>query len=184
MTAPELSRIVRLSEIGSSPRPEHIEARPAERDALVERFGLASLDRLEAELSVRREAAGVRVKGRVKAAAAQVCVVSGEPVPAEIDEPVDLLFASDSPTARPDEEIELGERDLDVLPLEGEAVDLGEAVAQSFGLALDPYPHASDEVLAAARQRLLTEEEAEARAETEKAAHNPFRVLKGGTEGQ
>ena len=179
MTTPELSRIVRLSEIGSAPRPEHIEARPAEREALVERFGLASLDRLEADLTVRREAAGVRVKGRVKAVAAQVCVVSGEPVPTRIDEPVELLFASDAPTAKPDEEIELGERDLDVVPLEGEAVDLGEAVAQSFGLALDPYPRASEEVLAAVRQRLLTEEEAEARAEADKAARNPFRVLKG-----
>jgi len=180
VTSPELSRIVRLSEIGSAPRPEHIEARPAERDALVERFGLASLDRLEADLTVRREAAGVRVKGRVTAAGAQVCIISSEPVPAKIDEPVDLLFASDSPTAKPDEEIELGERDLDVVPLEGGSVDLGEAVAQSFGLALDPYPRASDEVVAAARRRLLTEEEAEARAEAKKAARNPFRVLKGG----
>jgi uncharacterized metal-binding protein YceD (DUF177 family) len=180
---PELSRIVRLSEIGSAPRPERIEARPDERAALVERFGLATLDRLEADLSVRREAAGVRVKGRVHAEAAQICAVSGEPVPTSIDEPVDLLFASDVPTARPDEEVELAEGDLDVLPLEGESVDLGEAVAQSFGLALDPYPRAGDDVLAAARQRLLSEEEAAAQAEADKAARNPFRVLKRDAEG-
>lgn len=179
---PEFSRVVRLSDIGSAPRPEHIEAGPAERAALVERFGLASLDRLEADLGVRREAAGVRVKGRVKGEGAQVCVVSGEPVPTRIDEAVDLLFATNAPAARPDEEIELAETDLDILPLEGESIDLGEAVAQSFGLALDPYPHAPEEVLAAARRKLLTEEEAEARAAAEKAARNPFRVLKGGLE--
>lgn len=180
MTTPEFSRVVRLSDIGSAPRPEHIEARPAERDALIERFGLASLDRLEADLSIRREAAGIRVQGRVRADAAQVCVVSGEPVPTRVDEPVDLLFSTHASAARPDEEVELSETDLDILPLEGEAADLGEAVAQSFGLALDPYPHASDEVLAAARKRLLSEEEAEARAAADKAARNPFRVLKGG----
>lgn len=179
---PEFSHLVRLSEIGSTPRSERLEASPSERQALVERFALASLDRLTAELRVRSEAAGVRVKGQVQAEAAQVCVVSGEPVPVRIDEPVDLLFATETPEARPDEEIELGESDLDILPLEGGAVDLGEAVAQSFGLALDPYPHASDEVLAAARKRLTTEEEAEAQAAADKAAANPFHVLKGGAD--
>lgn len=176
---PELSRIVRLSEIGSAARPEHVEAKPAERDALVDRFALASLDSLAADLTVRREAAGVRVKGRVRAVAAQLCVVSGEPVPVSVDETIDLLFASDTPPARPDEEIELGENDLDVVPLEGESVDIGEAVAQSFGLALDPYPRASEEVLAEARRKLLSEEEAAALAAAEKTSNNPFSVLKG-----
>jgi uncharacterized metal-binding protein YceD (DUF177 family) len=182
VTAPELSRVVRLSDVGSAPRPERIEARPAERAALVDRFGLAALDRLEADMSVRREAVGVRVQGRVRAAGAQVCVVSAEPVPFDIDEPVDLLFAQHASPARPDEEVELSETDLDVLPLEGEAIDLGEAAAQSFGLALDPYPRCSEEVLADARKRLLTEEQAEAQAAADKAARNPFRVLKGGAD--
>lgn len=182
MTTPELSRVVRLSEIGTAARAEYIEANESERAALVARFGLASLDRLAAELSVRREAAGIRVKGYVKATGAQVCVVSAEPVPFETDEPVDLLFSTHATSAKPDDEVELNETDLDVLPLEGEAVDLGEAAAQSLGLALDPYPRASDEVLAEARRRLLTEEEAEAQAAADKAACNPFRVLKGGRE--
>lgn len=179
---PEFSRVIKLSDIGSASRPERIEAQPAERAALAERFALASLDRLTADLTVRREAAGVRVKGRIQADAAQICAVSAEPVPAAIDEPVDLLFASDSPTVRPDEEIELAAADLDIVPLDGEAVDIGEAVAQSFGLALDPYPRAPEAVLAAARAKLLSEEEAEALASAEKGAGNPFRRLKGGTE--
>lgn len=177
---PEFSRIVRLSEIGTAPRPERIGAKAPERAALVERFGLASLDTLDAELTVRREAGGVRVKGRMQARAEQICAVSGEPVPAAIDEPIDLLFAHELPKVRPDEEVELSEQDLDIVPLEGDAVDLGEAVAQSFGLALDPYPRASEEVLAKVRARLLSEEEAEALATAEKGASNPFRVLKGG----
>lgn len=182
MKAPELSRVVRLSDVGGAARAEHVEAGPSERAALVERFGLASLDRLEADLTIRREAAGIRVQGRVRADAAQLCVVSGEPVPIDVDEPLDLLFSTHAANGRPDEEIELSETDLDVLPLESEAIDIGEAAAQSFGLALDPYPRAGDEVLSEARKRLLTEDEAEARAAAEKAARNPFRVLKGGLE--
>ncbi|MFC3711957.1 YceD family protein [Sphingoaurantiacus capsulatus] len=176
---PEFSRLVRLSEIGGVAKAEWIEASAAERAALVARFALASLDSLRGELSVRREAAGIRVKGRVIAEGAQLCVVSAEPVPMAIDEPVDLLFAAHATEPKPDEEIELGEGDLDVLPLEDGAVDLGEAAAQTFGLALDPYPRASDEVLATARQRLLSEEEAAARAAAEKTSNNPFSVLKG-----
>lgn len=182
MNAPEFSRVVRLSDLGSAPRAEHVEARPAEREALTARFGLASLDRLEADLTLRREAAGIRLQGRVRADAAQVCVVSGEPVPTTVDEPVDLLFSAHTALTRPDEEIELSETELDILPLDGEAIDLGEAAAQSFGLALDPYPHAPDEALAAARKRLLSEEQAAMQAAADKVARNPFRVLKGGLE--
>jgi hypothetical protein len=31
-----------------------------------------------------------------------------------------------------------------VIPLEGEKIDIGEAVAQSLSLALDPYPRVAD----------------------------------------
>ncbi|MCA3255548.1 MAG: DUF177 domain-containing protein, partial [Alphaproteobacteria bacterium] len=132
------------------------------------------------ELKVRREAAGVRVSGRVTGRGAQPCAVSGLPVAAAIDEPVELLFAEGLDPARPDEEIELDADDLDVLPLEGGAVDLGEAAAQSFGLALDPYPRAAESELAAARARLLSEEAAAAQEAADKAARNPFAALKGG----
>ncbi len=76
------------------------------------------------------------------------------------------------------EEVELAGTDLDVLPLEGDALDLGEAVAQSLGLALDPYPRASDEVRAAAARFVLSEAEAEAIAAADKAAASPFAALR------
>lgn len=167
----EFSRRIRVDDIGSAPRTEALAATPAERAALARRFDLVALDRLEAELTLRREAAGIRVAGRVIAEAVQSCVISAEPVAAHIDEPVALLFVDDVAPARPDEEIELSAADCDVLPVDDGAVDLGEAVAQTLGLALDPYPRASDAVLAAARQRLTSEEEAA-------AMRNPFRKLK------
>lgn len=180
MTAPEFSRLVRLSEIGAVATAHQLTATPGEREALAARFGLLALDMLSAELKVRREAAGVRVSGRVTGRGVQPCAVSGLPVAAAIDEPVELLFAEGLDAARPDEEIELDANDLDVLPLDGGAVDLGEAAAQSFGLALDPYPRATETELAAARAKLLSEEAAAAQAAADTAARNPFAALKGG----
>ena len=176
---PEFSRTVRAHEIGSTPRTEHLVAKPVEREALARRFNMIDLARLEAELTIHRDAAGIRVRGRVSGEGHQSCVVSSEPVPARVDEPVDLLFTDAAPV-EPDEEVELSEGDCDVLPLEGDILDLGEAVAQSFGLALDPYPQADAATLAEARRHLTSEEEAAAREAEEKAARNPFAVLKGG----
>ena len=54
-----------------------------------------------------------------------------------IDEPLALRFV---PAAEPaGEEIELEESELDEIPFEGHVFDLGEAVAQSLALAIDPY---------------------------------------------
>lgn len=171
MTVPELSRKVGLHDLGSRPVTHKIEASEAERAALAVRFDLARLDKLTAEFAVKRDAAGVRVTGRVTGAAVQACVVSGADVAARIDEAVDVLAAPLD--AAPDEEIELGEADLDVVPLDGDSVDLGEIAAESFGLALEPFPRAPGAVLRAPSVTVLTETEAT-------AARNPFRVLKGG----
>lgn len=171
----EFVRMLALDEIGSGVE-RRITATPQECAALAARFDLRSLDRLDAVLTATPAPGGVRLTGRVEAEAVQACVTSGEDVPAHIDEPVALLFLHDLGPAG--EEVELHEADCDVLPLEGRSIDLGEAAAQTFGLALDPYPRASAEVLAAARKRLLSEEEAAARETAEKAGANPFAVLK------
>ncbi len=39
----------------------------------------------------------------------------------------------------PDEEIELTAGDLDVIDFDGDTVDMGEAIAQSVGLTIDPF---------------------------------------------
>jgi uncharacterized metal-binding protein YceD (DUF177 family) len=105
----------------------------------------------------------------------QSCVVSGEPVPAHVDEPLELRF---EPLDEGRDEIELEADALDVMPVDGDAIDLGEALAQALAVALDPYPRAAPDVLAKARQLLMSEEEAEARAEAAKASANPFAALK------
>ena len=174
----ELARPVALHDIGTRSTRHTVTAKPAERAALTARFGLAHLGALAAEFDVRSESAGVRVTGIVTGKAVQVCVVSGADVPASIRETVDLLFARVA--AVDAEELELSAPDLDVLPLDGDSIDLGEIAAETLGLALDPFPHAPDAALAEARARLIAEEDAAQLATEDAAERNPFRVLKGG----
>lgn len=143
MTEPEFSRTVRLDALGTTPNSLTISAGEAERAALAQRFGLLALDTLEADLTLLSEGAAVTLTGRLRARATQACTASGAPVQAAIDEPLVLAF---HPPAgeRAEAELELGESDMDVLFHDGVAIDVGEAVAQSLALALDPYPRAHD----------------------------------------
>ena len=69
--------------------------------------------------------------------------MTGEPVPAHIDEPFDIIFAPEPEQARPDEEVELGAGDCDVVFHDGSSIDLGAAIADTLALALDPYPRSA-----------------------------------------
>lgn len=143
VNANEFSHIVKLDEIGAGVLKRHLSADAGERAALAERFGLAALDGLEAELSVSRDAKGVLADGRIRARLSQYCVATGDPVPALLDEPMTIRFVTE-PAVTPGAEIELEPDDCDTMFHDGQGVDLGEAVAQSLGLALDPYPRSLD----------------------------------------
>lgn len=144
MAETEFRRPIRLDTLGDAARSLAVAAEPLEREALARRFGLLALDMLEAELTLSRDGDVVTLSGRLRARATQACVASGVPVPATIDEPIALLFRPEPAASKPDEETELDEADMDVLFHDGAAIDLGEAVAQSLLLALDPYPRAPD----------------------------------------
>jgi uncharacterized metal-binding protein YceD (DUF177 family) len=155
---PEFSRPERIDAIGERERAVSIEADAGERAALAERFGLVAVDALTAELTLRREAAGIVARGRVRGHVRQACVVTDAPVETEVDEPLALLFVADGqPEA---EEVELGAEDLDTVPLEGGAIDLGEAAAETMALALDPFPRAPGAEAALRAAGVLSEEEA------------------------
>ena len=162
---PEFSHIVRAHEIGGVAKRLMLDASDQERAALVARFGLLALDRLTAALEIKREAAGIRVIGQVHGAGAQPCVASAEPVPFLITEPIALLLTDAAPAGG---EIELASTDLDVEPLAGDSIDVGEFAAQAFALGLNPYPRLPGSVAG-----VISEDEAI-------AARSPFAVLKKG----
>ena len=166
---PELSRRVRLDELGSAAKAVDVAARPAELTVLAARFGLLALERLEGRFEVRAEAGGARLTGRIAAAGAQACGLSGEPVAFALDEPVELRFVLAAPAG---DDIELSDSDLDTMFVDGDAIDVGEAAAQSLGLALDPYPRAPGATLPPG---VLPEG-----GVVPLTRPNPFGVLKGG----
>lgn len=114
-------------------------ASEAERAALAQRFGLVRIDQMSARIDLEREAAGASAKGRLQAEIVQSCAVSGEDLPVSINEPINLHFIPARGPSAPDEEIELEAEELDEIEFEGSLFDLGEALAQTLALAIDPY---------------------------------------------
>jgi uncharacterized metal-binding protein YceD (DUF177 family) len=119
-----------------------VEADAGERAALARRFGLPGIDSLRAEIDLEQRGKAIRATGTLKAAIRQACAISGEDFPANIEEPIDLRFVEETGLPAPDDEeieIELEADDCDEIEYSGDMFDLGEAVAQSLGLSIDPY---------------------------------------------
>lgn len=155
---PEFSRTERVDAIGERERTVEIAATADERAALAERFDLLRVDRLEARFAIRRDGTGVSARGRVEADVVQPCSVTGEPVPASIDEPAELRFLPE--LAAGAEELELSADALDTIPYEGGRIDLGEAAAETMALALDPFPRCPEAADALRAAGVISEEEA------------------------
>jgi uncharacterized metal-binding protein YceD (DUF177 family) len=133
----EFSRTIDLRSLGNDPL--RIEASEAEREALARRFGIVSIGRLVAEVLLEPVKKGIEASGRLEADIVQSCAVSAEEVAVTVSEPLSLRFVPDRGPGRPDEEIELSADDLDEIEFTGTQFDLGEAVAQSLALAIDPF---------------------------------------------
>jgi uncharacterized metal-binding protein YceD (DUF177 family) len=146
MIAPELSRPLTLDAARRTREAIDIVADEAERAALARRFDLLALDRLTATLTIAVNGHAISVSGVMIASATQSCVATGEPVVAAVTVPIalKLLPAADLEVAEAAAEVELAGEDLDVVDYDGSAIDLGEIVAQSLALALDPWPRHPD----------------------------------------
>ena len=149
---------LRLDRIREGERIE-LAADERERRAIADRLGLEGLDRLEAHAVLARDGKEVRATGRIKAALEQSCIATGEPVPARIDEPFDLTFLPE-PKGRPDDEVELGADEMDVVFHDGAAIELGPAVADTLALVLNPYPRGPNADAALKAAGVLSEEQA------------------------
>jgi uncharacterized metal-binding protein YceD (DUF177 family) len=141
--SPEFSRSFRLDELGGVPRVVSISADEKERAALAARFGLIGIGMLDAEATLMRDGDIVTASGSLRAEVVQACVASGEAVPARIAEEFALRFVPVRDDVSADE-VELEQGELDEIDYEGSAIDLGEAVAQTMALALDPFPRAAN----------------------------------------
>ena len=119
---------------------QNIKANERECAALAQRFDLVGISKLEAQLKIAPEGGGMNftVSGNLEADLVQSCVVTLEPLPAHIKQSIKVHYAPAEAMGAGAAERATDEDDMEVI--ENGIIDLGELVAQHFGLALDPYP--------------------------------------------
>ncbi|MDJ0642393.1 MAG: DUF177 domain-containing protein [Erythrobacter sp.] len=140
MSATELSRPIKVRPLPGDTLV--IEADEAERTALAARFALTQVESLRAKIELEEKGKAIRATGHLDALIVQACAVSAEDFSVSISEPFVLKFmpvGMDANIDQEEEEIELEADDCDEIEYEGDTFDLGEAIAQTLGLAIDPY---------------------------------------------
>ncbi|MBS0255888.1 MAG: DUF177 domain-containing protein [Proteobacteria bacterium] len=137
MSVPEFSRPV--DRRGLPATAVIITATPAECAALAARFDLVAVKALSAEIELVAKGAEIAASGTLRASVIQSCAISGEDLAQEIAEPVTLRFVPEGAGPPPGEDVELSAEDCDEIPYAGTQFDLGEALAQTLGLAIDPF---------------------------------------------
>jgi uncharacterized metal-binding protein YceD (DUF177 family) len=141
MSEPEFSRRVPLSRVGHEPFRQEIEASKAERAALARRFDLVAVERLAADAELRRQGSDrILLRATFNAEFVQRCVVTLDPVAGAVSERFALLYG---PLELEESGVGGIEDDAAFEPLVGDAIDIGEAVAQEFALALPPFPRSA-----------------------------------------
>ncbi len=126
--------------------PVVIEPNAKELGELARAQNLVSVGSFHAELLLKDwKRGGVSVTGRVRASIVQECVVTLEPMEAQIDEEVDIVFVPEgSPLAR--DTIDEGELVLSAdasdppETFDGVTIDAGAVAEEFFALGIDPYP--------------------------------------------
>ena len=98
----------------------------------------------------------------------QACVASGAPVRATLAAPFAILFRPQTAATGGNEEIELSASEMDVVFYDQASIDVGEAVAETLALSLDPWPRSPD------ADAILREAGVKAEEEEEKG---PFAAL-------
>src|SRR5690606_3471778 len=115
-----------------------LEPDAATRGRIAKALDLASLDSFIAEITLAPAPGGWRLSGRVKASLAQICGITLEPLPVEIDAPFSISLAE--PVDEDSDEIVITLDDESPDPIEGGQVDLGQYAVEQLALRLDPFP--------------------------------------------
>ena len=160
LPSPELSKIVKLSDIGGAALTGKIVANGDQLKALASRFDLPSIEAITADYRLEAKEHEIRFTGNIRSDLHQACSVSGQPFPVSVAEDYNIIFVEKIEIAPAEEEIELATEDCDMIEYENAQIDLGEAIAQTLFLALDPYPRGPDADIAAEKTGLKSEEEA------------------------
>ena len=173
---PEFSHPISASRLSFKPATYRMAANEAERAGLAKRFGLISLSRFEAVVTLKREVGdAIRFDGEIDADLVQACIVTTDPVPARVSDVFTLIFRADIDEATADQMALDNPEDEIIEPLIGDSIDIGEAVAQQLSVAMDPYPRSvgAQSEIEVVQTALIEDDEAGAPM----ARRNPFDAL-------
>lgn len=162
MSEPEFSIIVRFDAIGRMSWPAHVTADADARAKLARRFGFSALETLEADYSLTRDGTTIVATGTIRARLAQPCIATGEPVPETVREDFAIRFVPEGKADATDtaDEIELDADECDTLPYRDERIDMGEAIAETLALSVNPYPRSPGADAYLREAGVLSEEQA------------------------
>lgn len=169
-----LSIVLQNDEIQPEGRSYKIEATAAEMAELVKRFDIIGMSKLLAEVSVSADpqTKGFRLAGTIEADLVQRCIVTLGEVAEQVRDSFELLLVSPEQAEAFDEEELYADPDApDYDAFEGNELPLGEIVAQTVSVLMEPYPRVEGaEVTDMNREGISVNEELEKRP-------NPFAVL-------
>jgi uncharacterized metal-binding protein YceD (DUF177 family) len=144
---PPFSYLVKVGHVSHNPFDLHVEADERERRALAELWKVLGVEALSADLKIRRwKKDGVKVFGHIGGKVTQACVVTLDPVEADIDEEIDQIFVPEGSALARIPANDQGEMIIDPdgpdLPetFTGDTIDVGAIVAEFAAMGLDPYP--------------------------------------------
>lgn len=143
--APPWSHPVRLNEIGRLTQPLTMAPDAATRARIAAALDLVDLPQFSAEVRLRPWMDGVELDASWSAEVVYRCGVTVEPFDAALRDRFTLrAVPPDSPHARPEEETDEIEIDLDADDppdvLEADAIDVGAYLVEHLALELDPFP--------------------------------------------
>lgn len=140
----ELERFHSAERVTVAPTIVHVGTTAEERQAIARRLELVELPALEADCVLDRPDDGetVRVRGHLRAKVVQSCVVTLDPLDAEVDLTFERLLVPGWVPSMQEGEESVDAEAPDIEALEGDRIDLGEMIVEELSLGLDPYPRA------------------------------------------
>jgi uncharacterized metal-binding protein YceD (DUF177 family) len=130
----EFSRPLQTDRVPKAGSFEKLSAEPQELKALARRMKIPAIHALTAEIRATPwRGGGIKLEGHLTADLEQVSVISLEAFRETVSVPIARYFL-------PPGAVVENEDEDDADPIEGGWIDLGEVVAESLALDLDPYP--------------------------------------------
>ena len=171
----EFSHIITLAELKLNQGLIALEADSDQCAAVALRFDLPAIYSLKADVIMSDNP--IQLRGTMHAQIDQICVATGETIHCSIKEDLAINFL-ETPSVDPnDSEVELEDEDCETIFHNGRDIDIGEAIAQSLYLAIDPFPRIKDADAILAKAGVISEEEMTAKLAQEKQDNNPFAAL-------